>query len=106
MEACSNKAMSITNMLLDLASTIGSSKSAKGKGKARVRDEDDFLDRFGSLIVEPMDQLFERAAARSLLYSMLRISQSRSSSSSGRSITQMASCGLLLCDISSTRVYH
>jgi hypothetical protein len=62
LEACSNKVMSITNMLLNLASTVGSSsKSAKGKGKARVRDEDDFIDRFGSLIVEPMDQLFERA---------------------------------------------
>ena len=61
LEACSNKVVSITNMLLNLASTVGSSKSAKGKGKARVRDEDDLIDRFGSLIVEPMDQLFERA---------------------------------------------
>jgi exosome complex exonuclease RRP6 len=62
LEACSNKVMSITNMLLNLASTVGSSsKSAKGKGKARVQDEDDFIDRFGSLIVEPMDQMFERA---------------------------------------------
>ena len=64
LEACSNKVISITNMLLNLASTVGSSKGAKGKGKARVRDEDDFLDRFGSLIVEPMDQLFERAVRR------------------------------------------
>ena len=61
LEACSNKVVSITNMLLNLASTVGSSKSANGKGKARVRDEDDLIDRFGSLIVEPMDQLFERA---------------------------------------------
>ncbi|KAH9042099.1 ribonuclease H-like domain-containing protein [Lactarius pseudohatsudake] len=61
LEACSNKVISITNTLLNLASTLGSSKSVKGKGKARVRDEDDFLDRFESLIVEPMDQLFERA---------------------------------------------
>jgi exosome complex exonuclease RRP6 len=61
LEACSSKVVSITNMLLDLASTIGSSKSAKGKGKARLQDEDDFIDRFGSLVVEPMDQLLERA---------------------------------------------
>ena len=66
LEACSSKVISITNMLLNLASTVGSSKSAKGKGKARVRDEDDFLDRFGSLIVEPMDQLFERAVCSDL----------------------------------------
>ena len=50
----------MANVLLDLASTIGSSKSAKGKGKARLQDEDDLLDRFGALIVEPMDQLLER----------------------------------------------
>ncbi|KAI9436593.1 ribonuclease H-like domain-containing protein, partial [Lactarius indigo] len=61
LEACSNKVLSITNALLNLASTVGSSKNAKGKGKARLQDEDDFLDRFGSLVVEPMDQLFERA---------------------------------------------
>jgi exosome complex exonuclease RRP6 len=60
-EACSSKAVSITNMLIDLASTIGSSKSAKGKSKACLQDEDDFIDRFGSLVVEPMDQLLERA---------------------------------------------
>jgi hypothetical protein len=49
------------NMLLGLASTIGSSKNAKGKGKAQLQDEDDFVDRFGALVVEPMDQLLERA---------------------------------------------
>jgi hypothetical protein len=61
LEACSSKVVSITNMLLSLTSTIGSSKSSKGKGKAHLQDEDDFLDRFGALIVEPMDQLLERA---------------------------------------------
>ena len=62
LEACSSRVASITNIVLGLASTIGSSsKSAKGKGKARLQDEDDFLDRFGALIVEPMDQLLERA---------------------------------------------
>jgi exosome complex exonuclease RRP6 len=61
LEACSDKVVSITNMLLFLTSTVGSSKSAKGKGKAHLRDEDDFLDRFGGLIVEPMEHLLERA---------------------------------------------
>lgn len=61
LEACSNKVVSITNALLNLTSTIGSSKSAKGKGKAHLQDEDDLLDRFGAVIVEPMDQLLERA---------------------------------------------
>ncbi|KAH9031125.1 hypothetical protein EDB85DRAFT_2146293 [Lactarius pseudohatsudake] len=48
-------------MLLNLASAVGSSKSAKGKGEARVWNEVKFLDSFGSLIVEPMDQSFECA---------------------------------------------
>jgi PMC2NT (NUC016) domain len=61
LESCSKKVVSMSNVLLDLMSTIGNSKSAKGKGKARLQDEDDFLDRFGALIVEPMDQLLERA---------------------------------------------
>jgi exosome complex exonuclease RRP6 len=61
LEACSSKVVSITNMLIGLSSTIGSSKSAKGKGKARLQDKDDFMDRFEALIVEPMDQLLERA---------------------------------------------
>jgi exosome complex exonuclease RRP6 len=61
LETCSKRVVSMTNALLDLASTIGNSKSAKEKGKARLQDEDDFVDRFGALIVEPMDQLLERA---------------------------------------------
>jgi exosome complex exonuclease RRP6 len=73
LEACSNKVVSITNALLGLASTIGSSKSAKGKGKACLQDEDDFLDRFGALIVEPMDQLLERAV-RSVLQPFILLS--------------------------------
>ena len=61
LESCSKRVVSMSNVLLDLVSTIGNSKNAKGKGKARLQDEDDFLDRFEALIVEPMDQLLERA---------------------------------------------
>jgi exosome complex exonuclease RRP6 len=61
LETCSKRVVSMTNLLLDLASTIGNSKGAKEKGKARLQDEDDFLDRFEGLIVEPMDRLLERA---------------------------------------------
>ncbi len=67
LETCTEKVVSMTNALLDLASTIGNSKSAKGKGKARLQDEDDLLDRFEALIVEPMDQLLERAVRSVLL---------------------------------------
>jgi hypothetical protein len=61
LETCSERVVSMTNALLDLASTIGKSKSVKGNGKGRLQDEDDFVDRFQALIVEPMDQLLERA---------------------------------------------
>lgn len=71
LETCSNRVVSMTNVLLDLASTIGNSKSAKEKGKARLQDEDDFLDRFQALIVEPMDQLLERAVRNMLQLSFL-----------------------------------
>jgi hypothetical protein len=61
LETCSEKVASMTNALLDLMSTIRNSKNGKGKGKARLQDEDDFIDRFDALIVEPMDQVLERA---------------------------------------------
>jgi exosome complex exonuclease RRP6 len=67
LETCTEKVVSMTNALLDLASTIGNSKSTKGKGKARLQDEDDLLDRFEALVVEPMDQLLERAVCSVLL---------------------------------------
>jgi hypothetical protein len=71
LESCSKRVVSMTNVLLDLASTIGNSKSAKGNGKARLQDEDDFLDRFEALIVEPMDQLLERAVRNTSQLSFL-----------------------------------
>jgi hypothetical protein len=113
-EACSNKViLSINSMLLSLASTAGGSRSAKGKGKVRVRS------------VRPTDQLIQRAVCRNIRPRALlltcftqdialnqfsgrtksppvprkkavakrrqkrifRISRSRSSSSSGRSTT-------------------
>lgn len=63
LDACSDKALSLVNRLLFLASTADSTKSAKGKGKARLEDQDDLVDRFESIIVESMDQLLERAVS-------------------------------------------
>ncbi|KAH8979081.1 ribonuclease H-like domain-containing protein [Lactarius akahatsu] len=48
-------------MLLNLAPTVGGSRSTKGKGEACVWNEVNFLGHFGSLIVGPMDRLFECA---------------------------------------------
>ncbi|PBK67308.1 hypothetical protein ARMSODRAFT_1086260 [Armillaria solidipes] len=55
-DAFSSKVLFLTNRLLELAATIDSS----GKGKGKVRSEDDVLDNFETLIVDRMDQLLER----------------------------------------------
>lgn len=56
LDAFSSKVLVLTNQLLGLAATIDSS----GKGKGKVRSEDDILDSFETLIVDRMDQLLER----------------------------------------------
>ncbi|KAA1473827.1 hypothetical protein DENSPDRAFT_780589 [Dentipellis sp. KUC8613] len=58
LDTCSDRILNITNKLLGLTATAGTSK---GKGKGKLEDQDDFMDRFESLIVESMDQLLERA---------------------------------------------
>lgn len=63
LDTCSDKALSLLNRLLNLASTADSAKSAKGKSKARLEEQDDLVDRFESTIVESMDQLLERAVS-------------------------------------------
>ena len=55
----SSKVLSITNRLLELASTIDSS----GKGKGRLHNVDDVLDNFESCVVDRVDQLLERVVS-------------------------------------------
>ncbi|KAK0449394.1 ribonuclease H-like domain-containing protein [Armillaria borealis] len=55
LDAFSSKVLFLTNQLLELAATIDPS----GKGKGKVRSEDDILDSFETLIVDRMDQLLE-----------------------------------------------
>lgn len=61
LDAFSARVLSVTNTLLNLASTSDSSKGSRGKGKIKLEDEDDVMDSFQSLIVDTMDQLLERA---------------------------------------------
>ena len=56
-DICSEKALRLANKLLSLASNEGPSL---GKGKARLEEEDDVTDRFGSIVVDVLDHLFER----------------------------------------------
>ena len=77
LDVSSERILTLTNRILTLASASDSSKSSKGKN--RLEDQDDFVDRFESLIVERMDQLLERAVSAyrlsvtSFLYSAIRI---------------------------------
>ncbi len=59
LDAFSSKVLFLTNQLLELAATIDSS----GKGKGKVRSEDDVLDSFETLIVDRIDQLLERVVS-------------------------------------------
>lgn len=63
LDQCSARVLSITNKLLNLASTSNSSASARGKGKARLESQDDVADHFHSFVVDTMDQLLERAVS-------------------------------------------
>ena len=60
-DQCSARVLSLTNKLLQLSSTLNTSASARGKGKARLEVQDDVVDNFHSLVVDAMDQLLERA---------------------------------------------
>ena len=57
LDAASARVLSLANRLLGLVSTTDS----KRKGKARLENEDDVVDSFHALVVDPMDQLLERA---------------------------------------------
>ena len=63
LDACSERLSFIANRLLALASKTDDPQSLKGKGKAKLEDQDDYVDRFESIIVEAMDQLLEHAVS-------------------------------------------
>ena len=63
LDACSGRLSFIANRLLALASKTDDVQSSKGKGKAKLEDQDDYVDRFESIIVEAMDQLLEHAVS-------------------------------------------
>lgn len=58
-DAISSRVLNLTNKILEFSSSTDK-KAAKGKGKARLVDQDDVVDNFHSMVVDVMDQLFER----------------------------------------------
>ena len=56
-DACSGRTLLLTNKLLNLAEP--NNKATKGKEK--LENQEEVLDRFGTLVVDILDQFFERA---------------------------------------------
>lgn len=61
LDALSERALELTNKLLNVTYTL--SNSGDAKGKRRMRDQDDVVDKFQSVVVESMDQLLERSVS-------------------------------------------
>lgn len=55
LEALSARVLNLTNRLLALAATA----DPRGNGKAKIQNQDDLVDSFHSLVVDPMDHLLE-----------------------------------------------
>ena len=58
LDAFSQRVLNMANRLLALASTVD--QGSKGKGKAKLENQDDVVDNFHSLVVDSVDQLLER----------------------------------------------
>ncbi|KAF8975376.1 hypothetical protein BDQ17DRAFT_1441539 [Cyathus striatus] len=56
-DKATSRVLGLTNKLLGLAGTVN---AGAGKGKKRLESEDDVLDRFQSIVVDVVDQMFER----------------------------------------------
>lgn len=61
LDALSERALELTNKLLDATYTLSNSGDVKGKRK--MRDQDDVVDKFQSVVVDSMDQLLERSVS-------------------------------------------
>ena len=62
-DAFSSRVLSLTNKLLNFVATADESQRSKGKGKAKLQNQDDVVDSFHSLVVDSMDQLLERTVS-------------------------------------------
>lgn len=64
LDAFSSRVLSLANNLLSLVAMADTTQSARAKGKAKLEDQDDVIDKFHSLVVDSMDQLLERTVSR------------------------------------------
>ena len=64
LDAFSDRVLAMTNKLLNLVSTVDQTQTSRGKGKAKLENQDDVVDNFHSLIVDSVDQLLEKTVRR------------------------------------------
>ena len=60
LDAFSERVLAMTNKLLNLVSNVDQTQTSRGKGKAKLENQDDVVDNFHSLVVDSMDQLLEK----------------------------------------------
>ncbi|KDR77424.1 hypothetical protein GALMADRAFT_209792 [Galerina marginata CBS 339.88] len=60
LDAFSERVLKMTNRLLGLVATVDYAQGHKGKGKAKLENQDDVVDNFHALVVDSMDQMLER----------------------------------------------
>jgi len=64
LDAFSERVLAMTNKLLNLVSSVDQTKTNRGKGKAKLENQDDVVDNFHSLVVDSMDQLLEKTVCQ------------------------------------------
>lgn len=67
-DQCSAKALHLTNRLLSLVASGDATLSKRSTGE-KLRDQDDVVDNFHSLVVDAMDQLLERTVSHQVVCS-------------------------------------
>jgi len=63
LDTFSDRVLAMTNKL-NLVSIVDQTQTSEGKGKAKLENEEDVVDDFHSLIVDPMDQSLEKTVRR------------------------------------------
>jgi PMC2NT (NUC016) domain len=63
MDRISSRVLSLTNDILAFVSAADSAKLIRNQGKSKLNDLTDAVDNFTSIVVDPVDLLFERAVS-------------------------------------------
>ena len=72
-DSTSEKALRLTNRLLNLVSTSTPKSLSRGKGKLKLEDQADVADRFESLVVDALDHLLENAVSLNTTHDFTRL---------------------------------